>query len=152
MSVYLQDIPLPDAMERLEQALRDAGKWGLLSSEEIPLDEFAAGRVLSEPVWAKISSPHYHASAMDGFAVRAEETAGAGGTPVPQPADKKAPPAPAAPVSAYTLGEIVTRIKAIKTKKMPSFALPLTFRVFIVHPPAYKVTHHSHQSSVDISH
>jgi putative molybdopterin biosynthesis protein len=49
----------------------------LLGSEEIPLDEHALGRVLAEAVWAKISSPHYHASAMDGFALRAEDTAGA---------------------------------------------------------------------------
>jgi len=77
MSVYLQDIPLPEAQARLERALRDAGRWNLVGVEEIPLDEAASGRVLAGPVWAKISSPHYHASAMDGFAVRAEETAGA---------------------------------------------------------------------------
>ncbi len=77
MSVYLHDIPLPEAQERLEQALRDANRWGLLGIEAIAVDENALGRVLAEPVWAKISSPHYHASAMDGFAVRAEETAGA---------------------------------------------------------------------------
>ncbi|MEJ2351416.1 MAG: molybdopterin biosynthesis protein, partial [Anaerolineales bacterium] len=41
------------------------------------LDEVALGRVLAEPVWAKISSPHYHAAAMDGFAVRAAQTEGA---------------------------------------------------------------------------
>ena len=35
------------------------------------------GRILAEPVWAKISSPHYHASAMDGYAIRADETFGA---------------------------------------------------------------------------
>jgi len=35
------------------------------------------GRVTSEAIWAKISSPHYHASAMDGFAVRAISTNGA---------------------------------------------------------------------------
>lgn len=77
MSVYLHDIPLPEAQARLERALKEAGLWGLLGVEEIPLDEVALGRVLSEPVWAKISSPHYHAAAMDGFAVRSHETAGA---------------------------------------------------------------------------
>lgn len=74
MSVYLHDIPLPEAQSRLETALTEAGKWGLLGVEELPLDEKACGRVLAEPVWAKISSPHYHASAMDGFAVRSHET------------------------------------------------------------------------------
>jgi len=77
MSVYLHDIPLPEARLRLEAALRQAGLWGLLGSETIPLDESAVGRVLAEPVWAKISSPHYHASAMDGFAVRSAATNGA---------------------------------------------------------------------------
>jgi len=77
MSVYLHDIPLSQAWERFEQALSEAGLWGLLGVEEIPLDERALGRVTAEPVWAKISSPHYHASAMDGFAVRARETEGA---------------------------------------------------------------------------
>ena len=77
MTVYLHDIPLPQAKERLNQALADAGLAGILGIEEIPLDEHAIGRVLAEPVWAKISSPHYHASAMDGYAVQAEQTAGA---------------------------------------------------------------------------
>ena len=48
-----------------------------MAVEEIPLDEHAVGRTLAEPVWAKMSAPHYHASAMDGFAVRAFETNGA---------------------------------------------------------------------------
>lgn len=78
MSVYLHDIPLPEAHARLEAALKHADLWRLLASETIPLDENALGRTLSAPVWAKTSSPHYHASAMDGFAVRAAETAGAG--------------------------------------------------------------------------
>jgi len=77
MSVYLHDIPLPRALSTLEQALKGAGCWGVLGVEQIPLDEHAAGRVLAEPVWAIISSPHYHASAMDGFAVRAVDTVGA---------------------------------------------------------------------------
>jgi putative molybdopterin biosynthesis protein len=77
MSIYLHDIPLAEAQNRLEKAMEDAGLSGILGVEEIPLDEFAQGRVLSEPVWARISSPHYHASAMDGFAVRSADTAGA---------------------------------------------------------------------------
>ncbi|RME87992.1 MAG: molybdopterin biosynthesis protein [Anaerolineae bacterium] len=77
MSVYLHDIPLPEAKSRLEEALQEAGLWRVLGTETIPLDEDALGRVLAEPVWARLSSPHYHAAAMDGFAVRAEETRGA---------------------------------------------------------------------------
>jgi molybdopterin molybdotransferase/putative molybdopterin biosynthesis protein len=77
MSVYLHDIPLDEAQRRLQSALENAGLWGILGVEEIPLDENAVGRVLAQPVWAKISSPHYHSSAMDGFAVRSRDTAGA---------------------------------------------------------------------------
>ena len=77
MSVYLHDIPLSQAQARLRQVLQDAGLWRVLGMESIPLDENALGRVTSEPVWAKVSSPHYHASAMDGFAVRAVSTHGA---------------------------------------------------------------------------
>jgi molybdopterin molybdotransferase/putative molybdopterin biosynthesis protein len=77
-SLYLHDIPLPEAQSRLEAALKDAALWRLLGRQAIPLDENALGRVLAEPLWAKISSPHYHASAMDGFAVRSNDTFGAG--------------------------------------------------------------------------
>lgn len=77
MSVYLHDIPLPQAQQRLENALAEAGLNSILGVEEIPLDEDALGRVLVRAVWAKISSPHYHASAMDGFAVRSKDTHGA---------------------------------------------------------------------------
>ena len=64
-------------------ALQDAGLWQVLEVETIPLDENALGRTTAEAVWAKVSSPNYHASAMDGFAVRAENTEGAGpGSPV----------------------------------------------------------------------
>jgi putative molybdopterin biosynthesis protein len=75
--VYLHDIPLVEARQRLEAALRAIDRDGLLEREQIPLDERAAGRVLAEALWAKISSPHYHAAGMDGFAVRAEDTHGA---------------------------------------------------------------------------
>jgi putative molybdopterin biosynthesis protein len=80
MSVYLHDIPLNQAQAKLQQALQSADLWRVLSVEEIPLNENALGRVTAQAIWAKISSPHYHASAMDGFAVRAEDTIGAGPT------------------------------------------------------------------------
>ena len=78
MSIYLHDIPLSTAQNHLRTSLEEVGLWRVLGSETIPLDENALGRVLSEPIWASISSPHYHASAMDGFAVIAENTSGAG--------------------------------------------------------------------------
>lgn len=77
MSVYLHDIPLNQAQAKFQEALQSADLWRVLSVEEILLDEHALGRVITEPIWAKISSPHYHASAMDGFAVRADDTIGA---------------------------------------------------------------------------
>jgi putative molybdopterin biosynthesis protein len=75
--VYLDDIPLPLAQSRLREALVAAGLWRLLGKETIGLNEGASGRVLAAPIWAKVSSPHYHAAAMDGFALRADITAGA---------------------------------------------------------------------------
>ena len=78
-SPYLEDIPLSDALTRWWAALAEAGLDALLPGEPAPLDE-AAGRITAEPVWARVSSPHYHAAAMDGYAVRAEETRGASET------------------------------------------------------------------------
>ena len=78
-SPYLEDIPLSDALVRWWSALAEAGADAPLPGELVPLDE-AAGRITAEPVWALISSPHYHAAAMDGYAVRAEETHGASET------------------------------------------------------------------------
>lgn len=77
MSIYLHDIPLSQAQSRLREALQDVNLWRVLGTEIIPLDENALGCITAEPIWAEISSPHYHASAMDGFAVRAEDTNGA---------------------------------------------------------------------------
>ena len=77
MSIYLHDIPLDEAHRRFSAALQEAGLDGVLGTETLPLDDRAVGRVLAQPVWARISSPHYHAAAMDGFALRAEATFGA---------------------------------------------------------------------------
>jgi molybdopterin molybdotransferase/putative molybdopterin biosynthesis protein len=75
-SIYLEDIPLEEARVRLENALKDAGRWQPLEGETVRLTD-ALRRVTARPIWAKLSSPHYHAAAMDGYAVRAEETIGA---------------------------------------------------------------------------
>ena len=74
--IYLEDIPLDEAQAALQAALEEAGLWRPLPAETIPVAE-AAGRVTAEAVWARLSSPHYHASAMDGYAVRARDTVGA---------------------------------------------------------------------------
>lgn len=72
-NVYLEDIPLTEARQRLELALREAGRWQPLPGETVAL-RAALGRVTAAPVWARLSAPHYHASAMDGYAVRASDT------------------------------------------------------------------------------
>jgi putative molybdopterin biosynthesis protein len=74
--IYLEDIPLAEAWDTLKTALKEAGLWDQAPSETIAVSE-ANGRITSEAIWAKISSPHYHASAMDGFAIRAGDTEGA---------------------------------------------------------------------------
>lgn len=53
--------------------------WTLATVESIPVPD-AVGRVTAEAVFAKLSSPHYHAAAMDGVAVCAADTVGAGET------------------------------------------------------------------------
>jgi len=74
--VYLEDIPLDEATSRFESALQQAGSPSRTGSERVALDQ-ALHRVTAGPVWARISSPHYHAAAMDGAAVRSVDTAGA---------------------------------------------------------------------------
>jgi putative molybdopterin biosynthesis protein len=74
--IYLQDIPLDQAWQRWTSALEEAGCWVALAGEDVPVEQ-ALGRVTAGPVWAAVSSPAYHASAMDGYAVRAADTVGA---------------------------------------------------------------------------
>lgn len=77
--VYLHDIPLEEAQALFQRRLQEAGCWAPLPGEEVPLD-LALGRVTAQPVWARLSSPHYHAAAMDGYAVRSAQTEGASAT------------------------------------------------------------------------
>ena len=79
LSPYLEDIPLSEALARWWAALEAAGLADPMPGERVSLAD-AIGRITAEPVWARISSPHYHASAMDGYAVRAEDTRGASET------------------------------------------------------------------------
>ncbi|MGH9201320.1 MAG: molybdopterin-binding protein, partial [Vicinamibacterales bacterium] len=74
--VYLEDIPLDEAWRRFIAALEAADLWRPFDSEEVPVAD-ALGRVTAEPIWARVSSPAYHAAAMDGYAVRSEDTVGA---------------------------------------------------------------------------
>lgn len=73
---YLRAAPLEEALSRWRETWRRLNLRGRLGREEVPV-EAALGRVTAGPVVARASSPHYHAAAMDGIAVRAAETAGA---------------------------------------------------------------------------
>jgi len=73
---YLEDIPLDEAWRRFITAMESSGAWARVPGEELPLEK-ALGRVTAAPVWAALSSPGYHASAMDGYAVRSADTLGA---------------------------------------------------------------------------
>ncbi|WP_053361122.1 molybdopterin biosynthesis protein [Bacillus sp. FJAT-27251] len=66
--IYLEDKPRAEALQEILEAARLAPE-----TEIIPTVD-ALGRVTSSPVFASISMPHYHASAMDGVAVNAEDT------------------------------------------------------------------------------
>src|SRR5689334_5819943 len=70
---YLKKTPLIEARKMFLEVVNPQN----LAVEEITIDEAALDRVTAEPIFAQISSPHYHASAMDGICVRAEETFGA---------------------------------------------------------------------------
>lgn len=68
-TVYLRNIPYTEAQEKFMRAL-----GGLHAGEEALPVPACLGRVTAKPVFARLSSPHYHASAMDGVAVDAEAT------------------------------------------------------------------------------
>ncbi len=76
-NVYLKMKTLEDARKILCERFPEGA--GICSREMIPVPD-AVGRVTAEPVTAKISSPNFHAAAMDGIAVKAEITFGAGET------------------------------------------------------------------------
>jgi putative molybdopterin biosynthesis protein len=66
--VYIDNQPLEEALK----LYLDSGELRV-EAESIDIGD-AFDRVTFEPVYAKRSSPHYHASAMDGIAVRCEDT------------------------------------------------------------------------------
>ena len=74
--IFLEDVPLDEARARLDSALTRAGRHQPTPGEAVPLAE-ALGRVTAMPVHALLSSPHFHCSAMDGYAVYAADTSDA---------------------------------------------------------------------------
>ena len=73
-NIYLENVPLKDASDTFFQRIEELNispGWEKVSVEK------ALDRITAEPVFAVISSPHYHASAMDGAAVKSVDTYGA---------------------------------------------------------------------------
>ena len=73
-NVYLDEAPLDQAVQAFFAALDGRRVVGTLPGEPVPVDVAAMGRITAEPVFARISSPHYHACAMDGAAVKSDST------------------------------------------------------------------------------
>lgn len=71
---YLSNVPLHEAVEKYSSALTAAG---LSCKTETIRSADSFGRITSQAVYAKICSPHYNASAMDGIAIDAAITFGA---------------------------------------------------------------------------
>lgn len=78
-NIYLENTPLDEAMDRWLALCRAEGVVLPLPAETVPTSE-ALGRVVLEPVFARVSSPPFHSSAMDGVSVSAERTYGASET------------------------------------------------------------------------
>lgn len=83
---YLSNTSLEEARNGYYRVLTDSSftyKTAVLPSHE------ASGAITTEAVYAKICSPHYNASAMDGIAVLASDTYGASeSAPLTLPCDK----------------------------------------------------------------
>ncbi|MFO7716132.1 molybdopterin biosynthesis protein [Desulfosarcina sp.] len=75
-NIYLRMKPLEEARQILFDHFPGIGT--MTAQTVSPPD--AVNRVLAEPVTAAVSSPNFHAAAMDGIAVKAEETFGASET------------------------------------------------------------------------
>ncbi|AGB41190.1 molybdenum cofactor synthesis domain protein [Halobacteroides halobius DSM 5150] len=70
-NIYLDNVSVEEAREKWQEALTIKA-----TTEKIDIRE-ATGRRLAKPVRAKLSTPSYYASAMDGIALSATDTVGA---------------------------------------------------------------------------
>ncbi|MBU8914939.1 molybdopterin biosynthesis protein [Bacillus sp. FJAT-29953] len=66
--IYLEDKPRFEARDEILAAFEVTPEKELIPTVD------ALGRVTAEPIFAPVSTPHYHASAMDGVAVIADST------------------------------------------------------------------------------
>ncbi len=71
-NIYIQNQPLEEALHLFITRLEEAGFF--LPVTETIATRDSLGRVCGQPVFARRSSPHYIASAMDGIAVKASST------------------------------------------------------------------------------
>ena len=74
--IYLENTPLSEAIEKWQGRLRGSGVSCPFDGETVKVID-SLGRITAEAVFAKLSSPFYHSSAMDGYAVRFADTFGA---------------------------------------------------------------------------
>jgi putative molybdopterin biosynthesis protein len=74
--IYLESTPLDEALTKWLKKLDSEGVLRPFTGETVNVID-SLGRVTAEAVIAKISSPFYHSSAMDGYAVRFADTFGA---------------------------------------------------------------------------
>ncbi|NPV26124.1 MAG: molybdopterin biosynthesis protein [Firmicutes bacterium] len=77
--VYVDNVPREEALQRYFSRLEELSGLRPGQPQIVPVVE-SLGRVTAGPVYARLSSPHYHASAMDGVAVRSADTFGAAET------------------------------------------------------------------------
>lgn len=71
--IYLKKLPLEEAREKFNQALKNLGLDQPMEGEVI-LTKDSLHRVTAQAIFAQVSSPHYQSAAMDGIAVRARDT------------------------------------------------------------------------------
>ena len=72
--IYLDNVPLEKAYENFFSKINDLDIN--LEPENVKVEN-SLDCITAEPVFARLSSPHYHASAMDGVTVRSKDTYGA---------------------------------------------------------------------------
>ena len=83
---YLSNTDIEKAVAEYIRALDEEG---FCPGTETVKTADALGRITAEAIYAKISSPHYNASAMDGIALMAKDTFGASeASPVVIPPDR----------------------------------------------------------------
>lgn len=103
---YLKKQPLGAALGRFLGAVSPRP-----TTEHVAVED-ALGRTTAAPIFAKRSAPHYHGAAMDGIAVRAEDTFGAGEfspLTLTRVAAKRRPPADGAPFQYVDTGNPLPR-------------------------------------------